>query len=134
MRGARIQRLLETAGVPVDRSGVTGRIIEAYPSAALRVWGLSSSRYKGTTNSEACGILARELADRCGPLSATAAACLDGCDDDGLDAFVCALVARAALAGNTTRPSPGHLEVARREGWIHVPSVHLDSITGASPS
>ncbi len=112
MRGARVQRLLETAGVPVDRSGVTGRIIEAYPAAALRVWGLSSSKYKGTINSEACRILARTLTDRCGPLSATAAACLDGCDDDGLDAFVCALVARAALAGNTTRPGPEHLEVA----------------------
>ena len=73
MRGARIQHLLETAGVPVDRSGVTGRIIEAYPAAALRVWGLSSSKYKGTTNAEACRILARKLTDRCGPLSAAAA-------------------------------------------------------------
>jgi predicted nuclease with RNAse H fold len=134
MRGARIQHLLETAGVPVDRSGVTGKVVEAYPAAALRVWGLSSSKYKGTTNAEACRILAHTLTDRCGPLSATAGACLDGCDDDGLDAFVCALVARAALAGNTTRPGPEHLEVARREGWIHVPSVHLDSITGASSS
>ena len=134
MRGARIQRLLETAGVPVDRSGVSGRVIEAYPAAALRVWGLSSWKYKGTTNAEACRILARELTDRCGPLSAAAAACLDGCDDDGLDAFVCALVARAALAGNTTRPGPEHVEVARREGWIHVPSVDLDSIIGATPS
>jgi hypothetical protein len=90
--------------------------------------GLSSSKYKGTPNAEACRILAAELTGRCGPLSAAAAACLDGCDDDGLDGFVCALVARAALAGNTTGPGPEHLEVARREGWIHVPTVDLESI------
>ncbi|MDQ3639874.1 MAG: DUF429 domain-containing protein [Actinomycetota bacterium] len=133
MRGARIQRLLETVGVPVDRSGVTGRVIEAYPAAALRAWGLSSSKYKGTINAEACRILARELTDRCGPLSAAAATSLDGCDDDGLDGFVSALVARAALAGNTTRPGPEHLEVARREGWIHIPTAELESINGPSP-
>ena len=134
MRGARIQHLLETVGIPVDRSGVTGRVIEAYPAAALRVWGLSSSKYKGTTNAEACRNLAVELTGRCGPLSPAGAACLDGCDDDGLDGFVCALVARAALAGSTTRPAPEHFEVARREGWIHVPTVDLESITGPGPS
>ena len=128
MRGARIQHLLEAAGVPVDRSGVTGRVIEAYPAAALRAWGLSSLKYKGTPNAEACRALAGKLTGRCGPLSDAAAACLDGCDDDGLDGFVCALVARAALAGNTTRPGLEHLEVARREGWIHVPTVNLESI------
>jgi len=121
-------------GVPVDRSGVTGRVIEAYPAAALRAWGLSNSEYKGTTHAEACRILAGELTSRCGPLSTAAAACLDGCDDDGLDGFVCALVARAALAGNTTRLGPEHIEAARREGWIHVPTVDLASITGPTPS
>ena len=58
-------------------------------------------------------------------LSRAAAACLDGCDDDGLDAFVCAVVARAALAGQTIHPGPEHLDVARREGWIHVPTGEL---------
>lgn len=134
MRGARIQHLLELAGVPVDRSGTTGRVIEAYPAAALRVWGLSSSKYKGTPNAEACRVLARELTGRCGPLSAAAASCLDGCDDDGLDGFVCALVARAALAGNTTRPGPENLDVARREGWIHIPTVDLENISRRAQS
>jgi predicted nuclease with RNAse H fold len=39
MRGARLQHLLVAARVPVDRSGVTGRVVEAYPAAALRVCG-----------------------------------------------------------------------------------------------
>jgi len=50
-------------GVPVDRSGVTGRVIEAYPAAALWVWGLSSSKYKGTSNAEAFRNLAGELTE-----------------------------------------------------------------------
>ena len=86
MRGARLQHLLGAAGVPVDRSGVTGRVVEVYPAAA---------------------------------------AALEGCDDNRLDAFVCALVARAVLTGATTRPSPEQLDAARREGWIHLPTVGL---------
>ena len=133
MRGARLQHLLEAAGVPVDRSGLTGRLIEAYPAAALRVWGLSHRGYKGRPNAEACRALATELAGLCGPLAAAAATCLDGCDDDGLDAFVCALIARAAIDGNTTRPPAEHAAVARREGWIHVPTVDVIDIVGPDP-
>jgi len=55
-------------------------------------------------------------------------------DADGLDGFICALDARTALAGNTTRPGPEHLEVARREGWIQVPTVNLESIDALSQS
>jgi predicted nuclease with RNAse H fold len=130
MRGARLQHLLLGAGVDVDRSGITGRLVEVYPAAALRRWGLSSSRYKGTVNAEACRTLADRLIARCGPLSSAASAALDGCDDDGLDAFVCALVAKAASDGHTTRPDTEHREVARREGWIHLPIVDLDVVVG----
>lgn len=128
MRGARLQHLLVAAGVPVDRSGLTGRVIEVYPAAALRFWGLVSSTYKGRKNAEVCRLLATDLASRCGSLASVAAACLDGCDDDGLDAFVCAVIARAAIAGHTTRPSTEHLDAARREGWIHVPTVDPEAI------
>jgi len=125
MRGARLQHLLDAAGVPVDRSGVTGRVAEVYPAAALRAWGLASTQYKGRVNAPACASLVAELVSRCGPLQAGAAAALHGCDDDGLDAFVCALIARAVVVGHTTRPPPEHMGVARREGWIHVPTIGL---------
>lgn len=128
MRGARLQHLLVAAGVPVDRSGVTGRVVEAYPAAALRAWGLVSSGYKGLVNAAACRSLAGELAAGCGRLARAVAAALDGCDDHGLDAFVCALVARAARAGLTTRPAGDQVEVARREGWIHVPTAGVREI------
>jgi predicted nuclease with RNAse H fold len=131
MRGARLQHLMAEAGVDVDRSGTTGRVIEAYPAAALRVWGLASSKYKGPENVAACRFLAVEVTNQCGALRSSAESCLSGCDDDGLDAFICALVARAALAGQTTRPDPADLDVARREGWIHVPTGGIAEIVAA---
>jgi predicted nuclease with RNAse H fold len=134
MRGARLQHLLDAARVPVDRSGVTGRIFEAYPAAALRAWGLASSQYKGKANATACASLVSELVANCGPLRASAAAALNGCDDDGLDAFVCALVARAVLLGHTTRPPPEYLDVARREGWIHVPTAGVAELAAVTDS
>jgi hypothetical protein len=43
----RIARLLgAVAGEPVDRTGA-GRIVEGYPAAALRVWGLPHPRVQG---------------------------------------------------------------------------------------
>src|SRR3546814_17097607 len=82
-----------------------GRPGGVYPAAALRRWGRSSTKYKGSANADACRTLASEFAAGCGPLSAAAATCLDGCDDDGLDAFVCAIVAKASLGGQTDRKS-----------------------------
>ena len=128
MRGARLQHLLLAAGVAVDRSGVTGRVVEAYPAAALRAWGLVSSGYKGRVNAAACRSLTAEVVAGCGPLAVAAGAALEGCDDNGLDAFVCALVARAALGGLTTRPAGEQVEIARREGWIHVPTAGVAEI------
>ena len=41
--------------------------------------------------------------------------------DHTIDALLAALVARAIAIGETVAPSAEQLEVARREGWIHVP-------------
>lgn len=131
MRGARLQHLLAEAGLPIDRSGTTGRIAEVYPAAALRHWGLTSSGYKGGPNALVCRTLAAELAARCGPITRSVASCLEGCDDDGLDALVCAVVAKAVLLGHTVRPIGDEMEAARREGWIHVPTVSIEEIVGA---
>jgi predicted nuclease with RNAse H fold len=128
LRGARLQHLLREAGVHVDRSGTSGKIAEVYPAAALRRWGLNASRYKGRANADACAILAEQISARCGPLCAAIETLLHGCDDDGLDSVVCAIVARAVLQAQTTAPDIGQLDVARREGWIHVPTVGVERI------
>jgi predicted RNase H-like nuclease len=51
---------------------------------------------------------------------------------DALDPLVCALVARAARLGLTSRPAEGaEIESARREGWIHTPSADaLERLSG----
>jgi len=128
MRGARLQHLLRQAGVPVDRSGIAGKIAGIYPAAALRRWKLTSSGYKGRPNAAACQILARELTARCGPLATAVEARLEGCDDDALDSVVSAIVARAVLQRQTKHPDGDQLELARREGWIHVPTVGVEKI------
>lgn len=45
--------------------------------------------------------------------------------DHDLDALVCALVGRAAATGRTAGPRADQLEVAGREGWIHLPTGDL---------
>ena len=47
------------------------------------------------------------------------AACV--ASDDALDAFISSLVARAVARGKTDPPRKKQLELARQEGWIHVP-------------
>jgi len=42
--------------------------------------------------------------------------------DHALDALVASLTARAAVQGRTLRPEIGQVDLARREGWIHLPS------------
>jgi predicted nuclease with RNAse H fold len=128
MRGARIQALLEGDGVAVDRSGMSGRLSETYPAAALRAWGLVCEGYKGKDGATVRVRLLQSLFAECGVFAPAAADCLSGCDDDDLDAFVCAVVARAVQLGNTNPPRPDELEVARREGWIHVPNAALRDI------
>ena len=47
------------------------------------------------------------------------AACV--ASDHAFDAFVSSLVARAVARGKTARPPKKQRELARQEGWIHVP-------------
>jgi predicted nuclease with RNAse H fold len=130
MRGARIQHLATTSGIVIDRSGLTGRAIEAYPAAALRAWGLASSGYKRPPNAEVLKDLVGAFARRCGPLTRAVEGVLNGCDDDDFDALVCAVVARASLRGMTTPPDSTQLASAQREGWIHVPTASIEEIIG----
>ena len=122
LRAARLQQRLRDAGIEVDRSGLTGRVAETYPAASLRAWGLPSRGYKGRGGAAACSELAAEVGAACGPLAEAVAGALHACDDHSFDAFVCALLARAVALGRTIGPPPDQLDVARREGWIHIPA------------
>jgi hypothetical protein len=97
----------------------SGRVLEAYPDAALRCWvGGPWASYKGPARVRREVLLAPLL-----DVVALSAAQVEACVawDDNLDALVCALVARAAALGETIPPPPELERLALVEGWIHLP-------------
>lgn len=113
-----------------DRSG-RGRVVEVYPSATLRAWGLPHRRYKGTANLDAL--------DASVDAVLAAAPWLDlgwyenACrrSDDAFDAVIAALAARAADLGRATLPDADDDAVARAEGWIALPTCGLADLPTA---
>jgi predicted nuclease with RNAse H fold len=123
MRCARLLNLLN-GDRPLDRTGAS-LLVEVYPAAALRQWGLDPRGYKGAKPERKQK--RRTLVER---LVGETAAWLR-LDDTGierlsssdhlLDALIAAIVARAAALGQTLPIPPGHREAAAAEGWIHIP-------------
>jgi Protein of unknown function (DUF429) len=122
----------------LDRLGASNSVFEVYPSAALAAWGLPYKGYKPgsagsdkSKNAEACRHqIARELDDACDWLELDRvpelreALTSSVTADDKLDAFVSALVARAAATEPQLTIAPTNelqRELAREEGWIHLP-------------
>ncbi len=135
-RAARLFSRLAENDVAVDRAG-GGRLVEVYPAAALRRWGLSSTGYKRREGRASLAALLGELQRRTrGWLDLGAAARrLCGASDDALDALVAALVARAAALGLCEAPPLELAEVVAREGWIALPATDaLDRLAGATSS
>ena len=128
MRCAGLLARLASNGQPVDRCG-TGVVVEVYPAASLWQWGLPYRGYKGAHNIASLGDVVDEL------LAAAPWLALgryeDVCrrSDDALDAVVAALTARAAALGLVSVPDPEQVAVARREGWIALPTCTLDDLT-----
>jgi predicted nuclease with RNAse H fold len=99
MRAARLLSRLE-----VDRAG-SGKVVEVYPAAALRRWGVGRDEIRGL------------------PWLGLEDGVRRACEESGdvADALVAALVARAAALG-LCEPVPEELrERASREGWIALP-------------
>ena len=115
---------LAAAGQPVDRSGA-GVVVEVYPAASLKQWGLTYRRYKGTANTTVRHQLVDTLTAAAPWLSLGDHAQACGRSDHALDAVIAALTARAAALGLTTTPGPEQLYAARTEGWIALPTGNL---------
>lgn len=129
MRCASLLARLERRGTPVDRAG-GGSVVEVYPAASLRQWGLHPGSYKGP--GDALGRLVDALLRRAPWLDLGAYE--DDCrgSHDVTDAVVAALTARAVFLGLTPPPGPEHARTAATEGWIMVPEEgSLDLLTGA---
>lgn len=123
MRCAVIQAKIAHIWGVQSRDG-TERLIEVYPAASLRIWGILARRYKGsgTPESEVRGDILDQLA--------AAAPWLDldehrdqlVASDDLLDAVIASITARAAGRRATLLPGHDQGSAAREEGWIHLPS------------
>lgn len=111
---------------PVDRIGLGSRVVEVYPIASLRLWGVATKRYKQDP-ADALSAL-DDLCSRAG------LAVPDGVEsvrrrslDDAVDALACAFMARTvACADGATGPTAVTAEARAtisREGWIHLPPV-----------
>jgi predicted nuclease with RNAse H fold len=124
MRCVGLLRALEVT----DR--VDGPVVEAYPAAALRVWGLDHRGYKGPTKSAVLDRLVDELQARAPWLQLGVSEAAIRGSDDVFDAVVAACIARAAALGQTHLPDPETAAIARREGWIHLPSRNLEVLAG----
>ena len=102
-----LDALAAERGAVLDRSGVDG-VVEVYPAAARRVWGLRPDRSIGEVT-DAVGL---DLAEGVETLLTS---------EHAFDALVCGLVARAYRLGQTLVPTPEQIALARVEGWIHLP-------------
>ena len=127
----RAAALLSRIKPEVDRSGL-GRVVEVYPAAALRRWGLSSSGYKRAANREArATLLHRFLAVACWLEMSTDQQAMCRGSDDLFDSVVAACVARAAAVGLAEAIPEAEVDAARREGWIAIPTEGSLALLGA---
>lgn len=114
-------------GEPVDRVGFGSRIVEAYPIAALRAWGILTNQYKKVAAD--CAIIFEALCESASVSRPEVVGCVPvGCDDDALDAFVCGLIARVVAVSDgatgptaVSEPHAPDIDTVRLEGWIHLP-------------
>jgi len=124
LRCAVLLDAVAAAGAPVDRSGAPpSRVVEVYPAAALRCWGIRQAGYKNDVARRAQVL--DELLAAAPWLDIGAFREVMVATSDGLDAVLSALVAGFAFAGATDAPPVEAHEAASREGWIALPSAGL---------
>lgn len=116
---------LDRAGIDVDRTG-RGRVVEAYPALALKVWGLPNAGYK--RSSDRLVQLADRLVDIVPWLDVGQFRSLMSTSDHAFDAVVASLIARAVATGHTIWPTDDQQPLAEREGWIAVPTGGVDAL------
>jgi predicted nuclease with RNAse H fold len=120
MRGAGVLSRLSKQGRDVTRDG-SGLVVETYPAAALRSWGLPSQSCKGRGKREALAASVDALEAGAPLLDLGVVREVIRESDDVFDAVVCALVARARVLGLVSLPPLGSEARARRKGWMCLP-------------
>ncbi|MGW0590973.1 DUF429 domain-containing protein [Streptosporangium sp. NPDC002607] len=130
MRCAALLADLARQGQPVDRSGI-GVVVEVYPAASLKCWGLPHDGYKRSANRGKLTQLVDKLQEAAPWLDLGAHEQICRTCDDAIDAVIAALTARAASQGLVTVPTQDQTRSARSEGWIALPTGPLSELRPA---
>ncbi len=120
---SRTEVVTDALGLPFANDG-RRRVVEAYPAAALSMWGIPRDDYKKPARRDRRDAMLAALA-RAGlqdwlVWSGDSRETCVG-TDHALDALVCALVARAAALGVVESVPERDRSAARQEGWITLP-------------
>jgi predicted nuclease with RNAse H fold len=127
LRCAVLLAKLDACGRPVDRTGA-GAVVEVYPAASLRGWGLRHRGYKRPRTPDVLAAAADDLLAAapwldCGRHEQTIRR-----SHDAFDAVIAALTARAASRGQVCPPGDDDLAAAATEGWIAIPRCPISQL------
>ena len=125
MRCAGLQGRLQQSGIEVDRSG-SGKIVEIYPGATLRLWGFDTTGYRA--QEEVREELLRTIQNETPWLNLDSYRDLMVSSTDAFDAVIASLATRAAALGKYAKPPKEHLETAKIEGWIALPTCSITEL------
>ncbi|QVJ03238.1 DUF429 domain-containing protein [Nocardiopsis eucommiae] len=119
-RRAYLADALAAAGTPVNRSGVTGRVVEVYPAASRIMWGLGKNR-------DMAVLLGAAPRLECSAQVWHAYEASEHAFD--------ALIAWAVAVGLTVLLEGEEAWFTREEGWIHLPKRgSLPALKGPGPA
>lgn len=124
MRCAGLLAQLAGQGQPADRRG-RGVVVEVYPAASLKCWGLPHRGYKNSRNPQVLEALIDDLLAAAPWMDLGPWESLCRGSHDATDAVIAALTARAAQKNVVTWPDERQQAAARSEGWIALPTAPL---------
>jgi len=119
MRCAGLQGRIQQSGIQIDRSG-SGRIVEIYPGASLRLWGFDTTGYRA--NEDARAELLTSIEHSVSWLNLGSHRELMISSTDAFDAVIASLATRAAAINQYLHPPKEFLDIAKVEGWIALPT------------
>lgn len=119
MRCAGLQGRILHSGIEIDRSG-SGKIVEIYPGASLRLWGFDTAGYRANEDARAELLTAIEHSSPWLNLGSNRELMIRS--TDAFDAVIASLATRSAAINQYLPPPKEFLETAKVEGWIALPT------------
>jgi predicted nuclease with RNAse H fold len=119
MRCAGLQGRIQQSGIEIDRSG-SGKVVEIYPGASLRLWGFDTTGYRANEDARADLLTTIEHSAPWLNLGSHKERMVSS--TDAFDAVIASLATRAAAINQYLPPPKEILAVTRVEGWIALPT------------